>query len=120
MSTKNLIGLNRQATEDFNIKILDLHSNKTNKIENGFGNSLEWYGKRLNFIKLFYNKTTVELSVYLGVSVTMISSWERNKSKPSEKQIEKLATLFELAPSFFTEESITITINQQLEINQII
>lgn len=119
MSTKNLHGLDKQRTENFNIKILDLHSNKTNKLENGFGATLEWYGKRLTILKQFYNKTTIELGVYLSVSVTMISSWEHNKTRPTERQVEKLATLFEVAPSFFSNESVQLTINQQLEINQI-
>lgn len=119
MSTKNLHERNIQLTEDFNIKILDLHSNKTNKLENSSGITLKWYGKRLTILKQFYNKTTVELSVYLSVSVTMISSWEHNKTRPTEKQIEKLATLFEVASSFFSNESVQLTINQQLEINQI-
>lgn len=105
--------------ESFNLKIIDLYNDKMVEIDNTTGIKLIWYGKRLTILRLFYNKSIVQLSVYLKTSTTIVNAWEKNKVKPNLKQIEKLEFLFNVSENFFTKESVKLEIIQQLKINEI-
>jgi hypothetical protein len=75
-----------------------------------------WYGQRLKFLKLFYNKTTREVSMVTGFSEHYILGFEVNKYIPTEKTISKLAFMFEVPVEFFTTNEVTIKIKGQIEI----
>ena len=110
---KQLNNIQAQTKENFNLDIIKL-DNKTTIDDNDRGKKLKWYGKRLFLIRNFYNKTAIELCIYLNISTTKVSDWELNKAKPTPKEIEKLAFLFEVKETFFTNEEIGIIINEQI------
>jgi DNA-binding transcriptional regulator YiaG len=112
-------GFNIYIEEEFNIKVLDLYRNKAIEDENNSGILLNWYGKRLSILRLMYNKSTVEIAVYLKTSASKISLWEKNKFRPKESYISKLELLFEVSEGFFTKECVKFEINQQLILKEI-
>lgn len=110
--------IKKEDREKFNLLIIQL-DNKSTTDANKLGRELKWYGKRLTMLRLIYNKTIIELCVFFNVSSSTLSSWETNKVKPSKEEIERLAFLFEVNPSFFTDKSVDVTINEQLTIKEL-
>jgi len=109
--------IKKEDREKFNLLIIQL-DNKTTTDANKLGRGLKWYGKRLTILRSIYNKTIIELCVFFNVSSSTLSSWETNKVKPSKEEIERLAFLFEVNPSFFTDKNVNVTINEQLTIKE--
>lgn len=94
--------------------------NYTTMQENNKGKVLNWYGSRLNLIRIFYNKSVLELSVILGRSASYINELQKNHTTPSKDVIDKLSFLFEVPNEFFTDENIIIKITEQFKLECIV
>ena len=110
-------GRSIEELEKLKFRTLDLYNNPTTLNENVNGIELNWYGKRLTILRQLYNKSCSEIAVYLDTRLLTVSEWERNRSKPCEKEIERLCFLFEVPDNFFTNETINLKIKQQLKIS---
>lgn len=85
-------------------------------IENVKGVINNFYGNRLRFLMAFYDKKLDTICEAIFVNKQKVSYWTRNLSKPNSQELEKLALLFEVPESFFTDSIIKIRITQQLKI----
>jgi DNA-binding transcriptional regulator YiaG len=110
-------GRSIEELEKLNFNTLDLYSDISIVKENILGNQLQWYGKRLIILRHLYNKSASAIATLLHVTLMNISNWERNISKPSDKEIKKLCFLFEVPDNFFSEDTVNLIIKQQLKIN---
>lgn len=101
--------------EEFYLELLVLE-NDTLLQMNTQGKVNGFYGQRLKLLMSFYDKSNMEVAGVLFVDKAKIIYFIQNRIKPTDKQISKLAFLFEVNESFFTQDSIKIKINEQLKI----
>lgn len=86
------------------------------KKKNSMAKEVHFYGKRLHTLMVFYNKNTLEVGSVLHLNRDKISLMCNNDYVPTEKQIERLAFLFEVPKEYFTQDEIKIKINEQIKI----
>ena len=63
-------------------------------------------GDKIKGIRMANDMSQEELSFLLEVSPAIVSSWERNGSKPNGLSMFKLQTLFSLSKEFFFTDSL--------------
>lgn len=80
---------------------------------NSRGNSIQWYGSRLEQLLLFYKKTRADVASACFTSGQNVSFWISNTSKPNKGQIKQLSFMFEIEPEFFFLPKIVIMIEEQ-------
>ena len=58
---------------------------------------------RIKKLRLLTGLSQTEFGEKIGISQTTISMWEKNKSQPSERSLQKMVRVFELPSDFFLD-----------------
>lgn len=74
-----------------NLSENDLFVKKENKIEAVNRQSFNFNKEELTRLRVEFNETQTELAIFLGVTLSTVTKWERGDRKPSINKIKKIA-----------------------------